>query len=49
MGIAFLPMPVGSFVAGPLAGWLAANYLRGGHPIRCGTCYRVSGWTHFYF
>jgi hypothetical protein len=32
MGFAFLPVSIGSFVAGPLAGWLVANYVRGGHP-----------------
>jgi proton-dependent oligopeptide transporter, POT family len=32
MGFAFLPVSVGSFVAGPLAGWLVANYVRGAHP-----------------
>ena len=32
MGFAFLPVSVGSFVAGPLAGWLVANFVRGGHP-----------------
>ncbi|MEO8368333.1 MAG: MFS transporter [Candidatus Solibacter sp.] len=32
MGFSFLPVSVGSFVAGPLAGWLVANYVRGGHP-----------------
>jgi len=32
MGFAFLPVSIGSFVAGPLAGWLVANYVQGGHP-----------------
>jgi proton-dependent oligopeptide transporter, POT family len=32
MGFAFLPVSVGSFVAGPLAGWLVTHYVRGGHP-----------------
>jgi dipeptide/tripeptide permease len=32
MGFGFLPVSVGSFVAGPLAGWLVANYVRGGRP-----------------
>jgi len=32
MGFAFLPVSVGSFVAGPLAGWLVAHYVRGAHP-----------------
>jgi dipeptide/tripeptide permease len=32
MGFAFLPVSIGSFVAGPLAGWLVANYVRGGQP-----------------
>jgi len=31
MGFAFLPVAIGSFVAGPLAGWLVANYIRGGN------------------
>ena len=30
MGFAFLPVAIGSFVAGPLAGWLVANYIQGG-------------------
>ncbi len=29
MGFAFLPIALGSFVAGPLAGWLIQTYLRG--------------------
>jgi proton-dependent oligopeptide transporter, POT family len=32
MGFAFLPVSIGSFVAGPLAGWLVENYVHGGHP-----------------
>src|SRR5215831_6939992 len=32
MGFAFLPVSIGSFVAGPLAGWLVENYVKGGHP-----------------
>jgi MFS family permease len=32
MGFAFLPVSIGSFVAGPLAGWLVANYVQGGQP-----------------
>jgi hypothetical protein len=32
MGFAFSPVSIGWFVAGPLAGWLVANYMRGGHP-----------------
>jgi dipeptide/tripeptide permease len=32
MGFAFLPVSIGSFVAGPLAGWLVENYVRGTHP-----------------
>jgi dipeptide/tripeptide permease len=33
MGFAFLPVAIGSFVAGPLAGWLVANYVQGaGNP-----------------
>ena len=32
MGFAFLPVSIGSFVAGPLAGWLVTNYVRGGRP-----------------
>ena len=28
MGFAFLPVAIGSFVAGPLAGWLVANYIK---------------------
>ena len=32
MGFAFLPVSIGSFVAGPLAGWLVATYIRGAHP-----------------
>ncbi|MBM4165939.1 MAG: MFS transporter [Ignavibacteria bacterium] len=31
MGFAFLPVAIGSFVAGPLAGWLVANYIQGSH------------------
>lgn len=30
MGFAFLPVAIGSFVAGPLAGWLTINYFGGG-------------------
>jgi dipeptide/tripeptide permease len=30
MGFAFLPVAIGSFAAGPLAGWLVANYVQGG-------------------
>jgi dipeptide/tripeptide permease len=30
MGFAFLPVAIGSFVAGPLAGWLVSNYIQGG-------------------
>ncbi len=29
MGFAFLPIAIGSFIAGPLAGWLVQTYLRG--------------------
>jgi POT family proton-dependent oligopeptide transporter len=32
MGFAFLPVSIGSFVAGPLAGWLVENYVHGAHP-----------------
>jgi hypothetical protein len=32
MGFAFLPVSIGSFVAGPLAGWLVKTYIRGAHP-----------------
>jgi proton-dependent oligopeptide transporter, POT family len=32
MGFAFLPVAIGSFVAGPLAGWLVERYVRGGNP-----------------
>lgn len=32
MGFAFLPVAIGSFVAGPLAGWLVERYIRGGNP-----------------
>jgi len=32
MGFAFLPVSIGSFVAGPLAGWLVTTYVRGGQP-----------------
>jgi MFS family permease len=32
MGFAFLPVSIGSFVAGPVAGWLVADYVRGGNP-----------------
>jgi Protein kinase domain len=32
MGFAFLPVSIASFVAEPLAGWLVASYVRGGHP-----------------
>ena len=32
MGFSFLPVSIGSFVAGPLAGWLVTNYVRGGNP-----------------
>lgn len=28
MGFAFLPVAIGSFLAGPLAGWLVANYIK---------------------
>ena len=30
MGFAFLPVAIGSFVAGPLAGWLVAHYIQNG-------------------
>ena len=30
MGFAFLPVSIGSFVAGPLAGWLVANFIQEG-------------------
>ena len=32
MGFSFLPVSIGSFVAGPLAGWLVTNYVQGGQP-----------------
>ncbi|MEO8597860.1 MAG: MFS transporter [Candidatus Solibacter sp.] len=32
MGFAFLPVSIGSFVAGPLAGWLVTRYVQGGEP-----------------
>jgi hypothetical protein len=28
MGFAFLPVAIGSFVAGPLAGWLVETYIK---------------------
>jgi hypothetical protein len=28
MGFAFLPVAIGSFVAGPLSGWLVQRYIR---------------------
>ena len=31
MGFAFLPVAIGSFVAGPLAGWLVETYIQGGN------------------
>jgi dipeptide/tripeptide permease len=31
MGFAFLPVAIGSFVAGPLAGWLVSSYIQGGN------------------
>jgi len=30
MGFAFLPVAIGSFTAGPLAGWLVSTYVQGG-------------------
>ena len=41
MGFAFLPVSIGSFAAGPLAGWLVTNYIRGGNPN--GMWYVLSG------
>lgn len=32
MGFAFLPISIGSFTAGPLAGWLVTNYVMGPKP-----------------
>ncbi|HXK04178.1 MAG TPA: MFS transporter [Verrucomicrobiae bacterium] len=32
MGFAFLPISIGSFTAGPLAGWLVTNYVMGPNP-----------------
>ena len=32
MGFSFLPVSIGSFVAGPVAGWLVERYVRGGNP-----------------
>lgn len=32
MGFAFLPVAIGSYVAGPLAGWLVQAHMRGGSP-----------------
>ena len=31
MGFAFLPVAIGSFTAGPLAGWLVETYIQGAH------------------
>jgi len=42
MGFAFLPVAIGSFAAGPLAGWLVANFVR--HPQNVNTMwYLLSG------
>ena len=38
MGFAFLPVAIGTFVAGAIAGPLVERYVQGGHPTgACGT------------
>jgi POT family proton-dependent oligopeptide transporter len=43
MGFAFLPVAIGSFVAGPLGGWLVQTYLRCEYPEPTGMWMVVAG------
>ena len=36
MGFAFLPVAIGSFLGGPLGGWLVEKCVRGPHPSSMG-------------